>query len=68
MSPLEKEFIERKSLFLKKNNIYSLIFVLLIFFLDRYSKIEILNNFSNNAFFVILVIYVIIVMRSNFAF
>ncbi len=52
MSPLEKEFIERKSLFLKKNNIYSLIFVLLIFFLDRYSKIEILNNFSNNAFFV----------------
>ena len=52
MSPLEKEFIERKSLFLKKNNIYSLIFVLLIFFLDRYSKIKILNNFSNNAFFV----------------
>ena len=49
---LIKEFNEKKSLFLKKENIYSFIIILFIFFLDRLSKNEILDNFSEHVFFV----------------
>ena len=41
-----------KNLFLKKNNIYSIFVILSIFILDRFSKNKILENFSDNAFFV----------------
>ena len=41
-----------KNLFLKKNNIYSIFLILSIFILDRFSKNKILENFSDNAFFV----------------
>ncbi len=34
-----------------KNNIYWLIVILIIFFFDRYSKIYILNNFTENTFY-----------------
>ena len=34
-----------------KNNIYWLFVILIIFFLDRYSKIFILNNFSENTYY-----------------
>ena len=49
---LIKEFREKKNLFLKKENIYILILILLIFFFDRFSKIKIINNFSENTFFI----------------
>ena len=35
-----------------KENFYFLIIVLLIFGLDRYTKIEIINNFSENSFYI----------------
>ena len=34
-----------------KNNLYCLFVILIIFFLDRYTKIYILNNFSDNLFY-----------------
>ena len=34
---------------IKKENCYSLVIILLIFGLDRYSKIEIINNFSDTS-------------------
>ena len=37
---------------LKKENIYFLILILFIFVLDRFSKNSILNNFSENQFFI----------------
>ena len=36
----------------KKENFYFLLIISLIFFLDRYSKFEILRNFSENSFYV----------------
>jgi len=40
-----------KEIFKKKNLLFFLI-ILTIFFLDRFSKINILNNFSENSFFI----------------
>ena len=37
---------------IKKENFYFLIIVLFIFSLDRYTKIEIINNFSENSFYI----------------
>ena len=36
----------------QKENFYFLIIILFIFCLDRYSKIEIINNFSDNIYFI----------------
>ena len=44
--------MKKKNLFLRIQNIYSLLFITFIFSLDRFSKIEILSNFSDNSFFV----------------
>ena len=49
---LVKEINEKRNLFLRVQNIYSLLFISLIFSLDRFSKIKILNHFSENTFFV----------------
>ena len=49
---LIREINEKKNLFLKLKKIYSLLLIGLIFGLDRLSKIKILNNFSDNTFFV----------------
>jgi len=43
---------EIKNNILKKENFYFLIIILLIFVLDRYSKIEIIENFSDKTFYV----------------
>ena len=42
---------EIKNKIIIKNNIYWLFVILIIFFLDRYSKIFILNNFSENTYY-----------------
>ncbi len=42
---------EIKNKILTKNNIYLLFIISVIFFLDRYTKIFILNNFSDNLFY-----------------
>ncbi len=42
---------EIKNNIFTKNNIYSLFIISVIFFLDRYTKIFILNNFSDNLFY-----------------
>ena len=47
-----KKFYNKKNYFFKIENIYYFLLILIIFFLDRYSKIKILNNFSENTFFV----------------
>ena len=49
---LVKEINEKRNLFLRVQNIYSLLFISLIFSLDRFSKIKILNYISENTFFV----------------
>lgn len=40
-----------KNNILKKESFYCLAIILTIFFLDRYSKLEIIKNFSDNTFF-----------------
>ena len=43
---------EIKNKTFKKENFYFLLIISVIFFLDRYSKFEILRNFSENSFYV----------------
>jgi len=49
---LIKNFDQKKKLILNKENIYVLFFIILIFTFDRFSKIEIINNFSANTYFI----------------
>ena len=42
---------EIKNNILTKNNLYCLFVILIIFFLDRYTKLLVLNNFTENAYF-----------------
>ena len=42
---------EIKNKIVNKNNLYCLSVILIIFFLDRYTKLLVLNNFSENIFF-----------------
>ena len=42
---------EIKNKIVTKNNLYCLIVILIIFFLDRYTKLLILNNFSENTYY-----------------
>ncbi len=42
---------EIKKKIILKNNIYSLLIILIVFFLDRYTKIFILNNFNESTFY-----------------
>ena len=41
-----------KNKILKKENFYFLILLLLTFSIDRYSKIKIVENFSDNVYFI----------------
>ena len=43
---------EMKNYFFKKENIFYLTFILIIFFLDRLSKREIINNFNESVYFI----------------
>ena len=47
-----KELSKIKGLFFKKENIYSFILIFTIFFLDRISKIKIVNELNESTFFV----------------
>ena len=49
---LIKNFDQKKKLILNKENIYVLFFIILIFTFDRFSKIEIINNFNENTYFI----------------
>ena len=42
---------EIKNKIFKKNNLYCLIVILIIFFLDRYTKLFILDNFTDNTYY-----------------
>jgi len=42
---------EIKNKIVLKNNIYSLLIIFIVFFLDRYTKIFILNNFNESTFY-----------------
>ena len=42
---------EIKKNFLKKENVIYLILILIIFFLDRYSKLNVINNFNENIYY-----------------
>ena len=42
---------EIKNNILTKNNLYCLFVILIIFFLDRYTKLFVLNNFTENIYF-----------------
>ena len=43
---------ETKNYFLKKENIYYLVLIIVIFFLDRYSKFIVINNFSERTHYI----------------
>ena len=43
---------EKKDYFLKKENIIYLTLILIIFFLDRYSKFFVINNFSETTYYI----------------
>ena len=43
---------ETINLFIKKENILLLLIIIIIFMLDRISKIEIINNFSENTYYI----------------
>ena len=43
---------EKKDDFLKKENIIYIIFILITFFLDRYSKYIVINNFSESTYYI----------------
>jgi len=47
-----KKFKEKKNLFLKKENIFIFLIILFCVFLDRYTKNEVIINFSENVFFI----------------
>ena len=46
------DFKEIKDKTLKRENIYSLIFIIFIFIIDRYSKVQITNNFLDNTYYI----------------
>tara|TARA_B100000035_G_scaffold314888_1_gene332842 strand:- start:2982 stop:3482 length:501 start_codon:yes stop_codon:yes gene_type:complete len=43
---------ELRNNFFKKENIFYAILIMIIFFFDRYSKLNIINNFSENTYYV----------------
>ena len=43
---------ELKNYFLKKENIYYFVLIMIIFFLDRYSKFIVINNFSDRTYYI----------------
>ena len=47
-----KKFKEKKNLFLKKENIFIFLIILFCVLLDRYTKNEVIVNFSENVFFI----------------
>ena len=49
---LLKEFRNLSEEIFKKKNLFFFLIILTLFFLDRFSKINILNNFSENSFFI----------------
>jgi len=46
------EKLSSKNIYLKLENIYFLILIMLIFFIDRFFKKKIINDYSDNAFFI----------------
>ena len=46
------KFKEKKNSFLKKENIFIFLIILFCVFLDRYTKNEVIVNFSENVFFI----------------
>ena len=46
------KFKEKKNSFLKKKNIFIFLIILFCVFLDRYTKNEVIVNFSENVFFI----------------
>ena len=46
------KFKEKKNLFLKKENIFIFLIILFCVFFDRYTKNEVIINFSENVFFI----------------
>ena len=49
---ITNNFNLQKNLFIKKENIILIIFVILFFFLDRVSKIQIINKFSERVYLI----------------
>ena len=43
---------DKKESILKKENIFFLIFIVIIFLLDRYSKLKVINKFSDNVYYI----------------
>ena len=43
---------EIKNYFLKKENIYYFVLIIVIFLLDRYSKFIVINNFSERTYYI----------------
>ena len=46
------KFLNKKINLLDKDNIFYLIIILLVFIIDRYTKLQVIKNFSENLYFV----------------
>ena len=46
------KFFKKKIFFLNKDNIFNLIIILFVFTIDRITKLQIVNNFSEDLYFV----------------
>jgi signal peptidase II len=49
---LDQTFISKKNVYLNAENIYSLIIIMGVFFYDRFTKSQVINNFSDSSLFV----------------
>jgi|TARA_X000001036_G_scaffold403518_1_gene410130 signal peptidase II len=47
-----KGIIKKKNLIFEKKNIISIFIILLLFFVDRYSKIKVINEYSESSIFI----------------
>ena len=63
-----KELSKIKGLFFKKENIYSFILIFTIFFLDRISKIKIVNELNESTFFVNNFINITLIWNTGIGF
>ena len=59
---------EFKNYFFKKENIYFFLIIFLLFIADRFSKMYVINNFSDNVYFVSNFINVDLIWNTGIAF
>lgn len=65
---INKKLNSSKTLLLKLDNIYYMILILIIFFIDRLSKLKIISNVSDNNFFINDNINILLIWNTGIGF